>query len=276
MTAMRALVRRHLIETRWVLGLSACAFFGLSWLTAWMARGFERLIDSGELGPAVRRFGFLRGLGGPAMDYSTTALEVCWWNHPLIVLTVLAWAITRGSTAVAGEIERGTLDVTLSRPVSRPLYLASQVAFTALGFLLLAAGLIGGNLWGGMLYSLKSPPGLLTLLKPAAMVVSMGLAVYGYTLPLSAADTVRWRPAFLSAAVTLGGLLGMSLAPQFEGYWFQDLLEYCSVFRAYAPVTVAVKGESLGTYTAVLLLIFSVGAALSAYLFVRRDLPSNS
>src|SRR3954464_7208596 len=111
MNVMMVLLRKHLIESRWVLGLSLAAFFGLSWLTAWMAMRFERLIDLGELGPVSRRYGFLRVLGGPAMDYSTTALEVCWWNHPVIVLTVLAWAVGRGAGAVAGEIERGTIDI---------------------------------------------------------------------------------------------------------------------------------------------------------------------
>src|SRR5205823_6607009 len=117
MNLLIALLRKHLIESRWIIGVSTAAFFGLSVLTTWMAMRFERLIDLGELGADVRRFGFLRALGGPAMDYSTTALVVCWWNHPVIVLTVLAWVIGRGSTSVAGEIERGTIDVTLSRPV---------------------------------------------------------------------------------------------------------------------------------------------------------------
>ena len=37
------------------------AFLGLSFLTTWMATRFESLIDKGELGKDVQRFGFLRG-----------------------------------------------------------------------------------------------------------------------------------------------------------------------------------------------------------------------
>src|SRR4051794_5921275 len=168
MMAVWALLRKQALESRWVLGLMALAFFGLSILTAWLAFRFEALIALGELGPAVRRYRFLRALGGENMDYSTTALEVCWWNHPVIVLTVLAWAINRGSSAVAGEIERGTLDLTLSRPVSRTTYLLSQVAFTLIGLLVLAAALIAGNRVGAQLYTLKAPPSVLTLLRPSA------------------------------------------------------------------------------------------------------------
>src|SRR4051794_24594694 len=206
MMAVWALLRKQALESRWVLGLMALAFFGLSILTAWLAFRFEALIALGELGPAVRRYRFLRALGGENMDYSTTALEVCWWNHPVIVLTVLGWAISRGAAAVAGEIERGVLDLTLSRPVSRPTFLLSQVLFMLLGLLLMAAALIAGNQVGSQIYELKSPPTVLTLLKPATMVVTIGMAVYGYPLPFSTMDVVRWRPGVIALALTLGGL----------------------------------------------------------------------
>lgn len=271
MNVLGVLLRRGLVESRWLLGLSSAAFFGLSWLTVWMASRFERLMDLGELG---RRARMLRGLGGPAMDLSTTALEVCWWNHPLIVLTVLAWAIIRGSSAVAGEIERGTIDVTLSRPVSRSTYLTSQIAFAALGLVLFATALIAGNVVASLFHTVKAAPSVLTLLKPATMVVLVGLAVFGYTLPFSALDVVRWRPALVGAAATLGGLVAMSLADQFPDY--RRVLENASVFQFYAPVTVAMQGDPLARNSAILLALTAAGAAVSYVILARRDLPSNS
>jgi ABC-2 type transport system permease protein len=273
MTVTGALLRKQALESRWVLGLISLAFFGLSFLTAWMTRWFEHWMIFGGSGRNVRRFRFLVALGGENMDYSTTAMEVCWWNHPVIVLTVLGWAISRGSAAVAGEIERGTLDLTLSRPVSRPAYLLAHVAFTWLGLVVLAAALIAGNRVGAQVYALKAPPTAFTLLKPAAMVVSLGMAVYGYTLPFSTLDVVRWRPGLIAAALTLGGLIAMTIAPQFDGY---EWLEKLSVFRAYAPVTVALKGEPLAFNTAVLCAVFATGVIAALGIFSRRDLPSNS
>jgi ABC-2 type transport system permease protein len=273
MTAMRALFRKQAVESRWVLGISAAAFFGLSILTTWLTWRFEQLLERGEIGPAVRRYGFLRALGGKNMDYSTTALEICWWNHPLIVLTVLGWAISRGSAAVAGEIERGTLDLTLSRPVSRSTYLLAQVAFTLWGLVVLAAALIAGNQVGAQFYALKDPPSVLTLLRPSAMVITLGMAIYGYTLPFSTLDVVRWRPGVIAAALTLGGLIAMSVAPQFDGY---DWLEKLSVFDAYAPVTVALKGDPLTYNGLVLGTVFAAGVALALAIFAQRDLPTNS
>jgi ABC-2 type transport system permease protein len=270
---MAVLIRRNLNESRWLLGISSAAFFGLAVLTVWLATRFERLIDRGEIGPDVRSFGFLRALGGPAQDYSTTGLVVCWWNHPVIVLTVLAWAVGRGSAGVAGEIERGTIDVTLSRPVSRATYLTSQVAFACLGLAALACSLVAGVALGTLIYTLKSPPTVLTLLRPAVMVVTLGMAVYGYTLPFSAVDVVRWRATLAGVAITLTGLVAMSLGNMFEGY---DWLESFSVFQAYAPVTVALKRSPLGFNAAVLTLVFAAGVALAYVAFSRRDIPSNS
>ena len=273
MKPLLIVLRRLAGEARWMLGLSGLAFFGLSFLTVWLTKRAERQVELGEAGPGRRGLRILVGLGGPAMDFSTVALEVLWWNHPLIVLTVLGWAISRGSASVAGEIERGTLDLTLSRPVSRSAYLGAQVAFTVLGLVALVLSLWMGNIVGSLVHHVKSQPSILVLIRPMTMVVTLGMAVFGYTLPFSAMDVVRWRAALTAAALTLGGLIAMSVAPQFEGY---EWLEKLSVFRAYAPVTVAVKGEPLAYNASVLTAVFAVGVIASFVVFLRRDLPSNS
>jgi ABC-2 type transport system permease protein len=273
MRVVATLIRKHLVETRWLLGVWALVFFTLAFVFAWRVSHFERLYDRGELGPGIRGYGFLKVLGGPKMDYSTTALEVCWWNHPVILLPVLFWAVSRGATAVGGEIERGTVDVTLSRPVSRSGYLTSQVAFAVLGLVLLAGSLVAGALVGGLVYPLKTPPTAAVMTRPAVMLVTLGMAVFGYTLPFSAVDVTRWRATLAGSAVTLGGLIAMTLAPQFPD---QEWLERLSVFRAYAPVTVALEGEPLAYNATVLGLVFAAGLALSYPLFAYRDIPSNS
>ena len=273
MSQFIALLRKNLIESRWLLGLSCAAFCAFGVLISWLAKGYERIVDSGDLQQIGRRGGPFRGLGGSNMDGSTLALEVAFWNHPLIVLTVLCWAISRGAASVAGEIERGTIDVTLSRPISRSTFLLSQIAHTALGFVFLIFCLILGILAGNAWWLPLTPPNGLALLKPGAMVLSLGLAVFGYTLPLSALDVVRWRPTALAAAVTLLGLIGMSIAPMFKE---QDWIGKISVFYFYAPVTVAIKTDPLAFNGSVLLGVFLIGSLLALYLFSRRDLPSNS
>lgn len=274
MSALVTLVRRHLIETRWMLAASIAAFLGMGYLTAWRAFRIEGYMASSGFNPLGRRLGFVRLLGGPAMDFSTTSLEVCWWNDPVLILIVLSWVVTRGAAAVAGEIEKGTVDVTLSRPVSRSAYLLSQVIFAGTGLALMVLALIVGTMIGSAVYPLKAPPSFFTLLWPGAMLTALGLAVYGYTLPFSALDVVRWRPNLAGAGITLGGLIAMSIAEQFEDY--EWLLKRLSVFQAYAPVTVAMKGDPLAFNASILLGIFAAGLAVALWVFSRRDIPSNS
>ena len=58
---------------------------------------------------------------------------MAFWNHPFFLILISIWAIVRGSAAVAAEVERGTMDLLLSRPVARSSYLASQVCMALAG-----------------------------------------------------------------------------------------------------------------------------------------------
>ncbi len=264
------LIRRQLRDSRWSLALAALAFFGLSILTAWRISLTQQ---AGGMNP--RGLGFFRVLGGSSWDGSTLASQVAWWNHPIVILTVLGWAITRAASAVSGEIERGTLDLTLSRPVSRWSYLGAQIVSTALILLTLVLALIAGNLVSALVFELENPPGIQAFLWPAMMVLGLGLAVFGYTLPLSAADVIRRRPSIIAMAATLGGLVSMSLASQFEEY--EEVLERLSVFFCYAPVTAAIEpGNDTYFNLGVLAGIFAIGSILAFVTFLRRDLPTSA
>src|SRR4051794_16499306 len=112
MNVFLTLLRKHAAESRWVLAVCASAFFSISMLTVWLTLLAERAIAEGGTG-SRRTYDFFGRMGGPEMDLSTLAMEVSFWNHPLIVLTVLGWAISRGAAAISGEIDRGTLDLVL-------------------------------------------------------------------------------------------------------------------------------------------------------------------
>jgi len=270
-----AVVRKQLVESRWLLGITAAALLLLSFFFTFAASRIEATMRRAS-DPLMQMRGRMqmRAFAGPAGDDSSTTLVLSFWIHPVIVMILAVWPITRAAGGFAGEIERGTLDLVLSRPVSRAEYLASHVVVAVLGLVALAASLILGNLFGSLFFAVKAPPGVLALLAPATMVVSLGLAAYGYTLPFSAIDIVRWRPGLIASALTLGGLIAMTVAPQFEDY--EWLLEKLSIFRAYAPVTVAMRGEPLLYNTTVLVGVFAAGLTLAFLAFASRDLPANS
>jgi ABC-2 type transport system permease protein len=276
MSPFLALVRKQLTESRWLLGLTAAALCGLSWLTVFITSLTEARMRKSLGGDSrgLRTMAF-RGVGGAIADLASVAFEVAWWNHPFILTNVLLWAILRGSGAVSSEIERGTLDLVLSRPISRFAYLASQVATGLFGLLTLSVAIVAGNVIAGHWYPVETPPTWASLLRPAVNMAALGFAVYGYTLLLSAIDSVRWRPNLIASVLTLGGYVALVIAnvPVLEDWrWLGNL----SIFKAYDPVSAAVTGEHLVRHTGILAGIGLGGVVLGFLGFLWRDLPANS
>jgi ABC-2 type transport system permease protein len=275
MTALGTMLRKQLGESRWFLGIGSTALFGLGWLSSFIACRIERQFLKVAGDDAERFTQFTRGMGGEAMDFSSLSFQVMFWGHPFVMIVICVWAISRGTAAVAGEIERGTLDVTLSRPVSRPEYLGSQVMGAFLGLSLLALALVGGNRIGGLYNPVKDPPSLLALINPAINLALVGAAVYGYSLLVAARDVVRWRPNLIASTVTIASFAAgvVSAYPTLSDW---EWVGRFSVFKAFDPVEVAVTGETFAPHAAGLGAVAATGIVLAFLLFQRRDLPSNS
>lgn len=309
--ALLTIASKQLGETRWSLITSTLAFFSLAILWDWGISAYqyppeavsESIQDEGpdaeardepeadadgedEGGRGRRRrppggviysaFGVPndRIFAVSREDSPTLLMQVAIANHPLIFLAVLGWAISRASAAVAGEIERGTLDLTLSRPVRRTSYLLAQILATAIAFALLGLALAAGHLASGWIFRLNARPGPLEYLPMIGSIAGLGLAVFGYTLPISAADLSRARAGILGLGITLAGIAALIFARQYEDYeWVADL----SAFQYHAPVGLTLEGtREQYLDLATLYGVFAVGSALALVLFNRRDLPSNS
>lgn len=274
MTAISMMLRRQLGESRWFLGIASSSLFGLGWLSAFIAARIERRYRE-LVGDEADRFQqFTRGMGGQAMDFSSLAFHVMFWNHLFVLLLISVWAIARGS-AVAGEIERGTLDMTLSRPVSRFEYFAIQIAGALFGLIVLASSLVIGNRLGGIYNPVSDPPSALALIKPAINLALVGAAVYGYSLLCASWDVVRWRPILFTSVVTLAGYVAgiISTIPTLSDW---EWIGRFSVFKAFDPVEVAVTGATFLRNSAGLGAVGAAGMALAFVVFQRRDLPANS
>ncbi len=275
MTVMLSLFAKGMLEARWMLGIISAALFGLSW---WFVHFASRIEAALKVATRARRAtGMLRGLGGAAMDYSSAAIEMSFWtiNTLIVPMVVAIWAISRGSGAVAGEIEKGTMDLVLSRPVARSAYLGSQVAVAVVGLLVIVASMMAGNLAGAYYNHLENPLSALALTRPALNLVAYGWAIFGYTFLVSSADYARWRPTLIGSVATLAGFIALVISgiPSAEEWKW---LEKVSIFKAYNPVEVVTAGETLAFNAGVLGAVGGVGIILGFLIFSRRDLPAGS
>ena len=274
------LFRKHLHESKWMLGLSAVALFALGWLFVYIVSVNETemlKMLSGTSEEARGRFRFLRSMGLDDQPASVTFIVTFWKRMPLFMLTILLWAISRGSIAVAAEVERGTLDMVLSRPVSRAGYMTSQVVFGIFGLLVLGGAVMLGT-WVAARYNiLRQPPTFRDLSKPALNLALLGLPVFGYTLLASALDHVRWRPNLIGSVLTLGGFIAQVVAdnPVFKDAVWKPWLERICVFNAFEPVDAVTKMETLAMHLGILAGVGFGFIALAYVAFVVRDLPAN-
>lgn len=273
-----ALVRKHLHDTRGTLILSGAALFALGWLFVYVTSLNETeilkaLASDSENG----RFRWMRSMG--MMEESpSVALIMASWNHPFILLTMAIWAISRGSIAVGGEVERGTLDLVLSRPVARTSYLLSHVLVAVFGLFFLGLALAVGTITGVRNNYLRVPPSFATLLQPAMNLAALGLPIYGYTLLVSALDQVRWRPTMVGSVATLIGFVAwvISVIPVLQKYEWRTWVERISIFKLYNPVDAVGAAEFLGRDLGILAGLGAGFVALAFLAFLRRDLPANS
>jgi ABC-2 type transport system permease protein len=104
----------------------------------------QSLVDSGIIPKQLTNFG-----GGDV--FSLAGAIAVGYIHPIAIILVSIFAIGFGATAVAGERQRGTLEVLLARPLSRRrVYMTTLVAVLVfVGSVLLAAQL--GTLLGASL-----------------------------------------------------------------------------------------------------------------------------
>ncbi|MEA2025851.1 MAG: ABC transporter permease subunit [Chloroflexota bacterium] len=191
-------------------------------------------------------------------------------SHPFTLLLLAIMAVAFPALAIAGERDRGTLEVTLSRPISRRgLYLTLFVAgasFVALlvAVLIITSGLtivvvgFGGRIGLGNLAQLWFAASLL-------FVAFMSLA-FAVSVESDRAGPAIGIPAAFMLLNYLGFAIG-SIWPDMR--WMQDY----SMFNLLKAQDVLSKGLALSDVL-VMLVFASVFIAIALYRFPRRDLPA--
>jgi len=206
---------------------------------------------------------------GGAVDYSSPAgylgIELFSLMIPLLLLVA---AIGTGAGTIAGEEERGTMELLLANPVSRTKVVLEKTAalvveIAGLGFVLWLA------LWiGAILASMDISAAHLA----AATLMAVLLAVaYGtIAILLGAATGRRTMSIGLTAAAAVAAYLVNGLAPLVHAL---EVPQKLSPFYHYAVGDPLRQGLSL-THLAVLLAIAVVATALAPYFFSRRDVAT--
>ena len=192
--------------------------------------------------------------------------------HPIAIILIAIFAVGFATTAVAGERQRGTLEVVLARPVSRrSLYVTILVALELFLAIVLAAALLGtivGTALAGVLGEL--PAERLPLLWLNGMLLWTAIGAIGLAASVS---FDRLSPAIgLTLAIVIVSyfleILG-SLWPDAQG------LQPYSVFH-YLKAKEVLAGSSDPSGLVLLAAVSAVAIAVAILVFPRRDLAAPS
>ena len=193
------------------------------------------------------------------------------FTHPVYHLLTGATVIWFAGRSLAGEMERGSIQISLARPMSRGQTYAARalgvvvvtVVAAAIGPIGTVAGVAIGNPDGSVIYRHL-------LVQGVASALLIG-AIGGATLLISA------------SANTMGQAMGWAIGLLVISYvidYFAELwstikpLEPVSIFNYYDPPVALTAGEISVENAAVLLAVALIGAGAGLLVFARRDLPA--
>lgn len=192
------------------------------------------------------------------------------WLHPVVLSLVWAHAVILCTRVPAGEVDRGTVDVMLSWPVSRWGVFVSETAVWIGSAALVLAMALAGNTLGGRLggaADLRPSPGRLAIL--LVNLFLMYAAVGAGAWLMSALSDRRGKAMTVVFIAVLASFLINYLAQLWspaERVWFLSVLRY------YQPVVALRSGTWPWADVAVL---GSVAGGLwigAGVVFARRDL----
>jgi ABC-2 type transport system permease protein len=224
---------------------------------------FQELFESGAIPPQFAQFG-----GGDI--FSLTGAVALGFVHPIAVGLNLVFAVGFTTAAIAGERQRGTLEVLLSRPISRRVTYLTLAFAAAFAIGVAVAGLILGSLIGASVTGRTDELGVgnLPMLWLNGALLYWAIGAIGL---LASVSFDRLTPALgLTLAIVLVSyfldVLG-SLWPDAKG------LQPYSVFH-YLHAKNDLAGLADRNDLIVLGAIVLVAVALALWRFPRRDLAA--
>ncbi len=162
------------------------------------------------------------------------------WVHPVVLAILWTHAIVLCTRVPVGEIDRGTIDLLLSLPVSRwQVYVAETVVFLATGLAVLGMCMLGHRL-GILSLAPQERPGLGRMMVIAANLYCLYMAVGGLAFLVSAASNRRGR----AVAAVFGILLASFLLNFLAQFWSPaQTLSFLSLLNYYQPLPLVRTGQ---------------------------------
>ncbi len=181
-------------------------------------------------------------------------------------LIIVFYAGSTAGSAIAGQIERRTIDFNLSQPISRTKLVLSETV-VALIYLLAITSSTGIAMLGfGKAFDVAfKPDGVLAFVVTATLFM---WAFYGLAILISSLLRSKMSVMLITAGVLLGSYIFSSLSrivEKLQGY------DKYSLFYLYNPEELLRSGNIQLTHLVMLLIILGIGLAGAVTIFNKKD-----
>jgi ABC-2 type transport system permease protein len=225
--------------------------------------GMGMLIDL--LPDAVRGF-----VGSSELDLLTAngALAVG-YNHPLTKVAISVFAVGLTSGAIAGELERGTLDLLLARPLRRRELLLGNGLALLLATLFVCGSMFLGTVVGAYLGGINGEVAWIDFIWITLNAIALVLAMSG----LGYLFSVLAHRGGQAASWTGGLLAGMFFLDWFATLWDKvETFTPISLFHYFQPPDIINGTTAWSVNITVLLTVAVLAFSMAIVVFERRDL----
>jgi ABC-2 type transport system permease protein len=265
---LNAAIFRHLLRqnrARLPLLFAAMAGWGTLMPVIYSTFGVT-LRDAIESMPALEQF--MRFGGGNL--FTLPGSVAIGFIHPIAIALLAVYAIAFPLTGVAGERQRGTLEVLLARPVGRLSYYLTLLVTAVLFLALLMGGAMIGTFVGSAVMGVLDELSAHNL----PLLWLHGVALYTTIAAIALAMSVSFNRLGPAATITLAIVLTAYFLQVIGSLWPDvDWLQPYSLFHYLDPEPVLVEGLQ-PVDLAVLGALTLLAVAYAVFVFPRRDLAA--
>ena len=225
---------------------------------------------AGSIRQPPSAFRAFSGSGGAVSLASYPGLLGAGLVHPFWIAMQLTVVGSFGAAAVAADVEAGTIELLIVRPISRARLLAERTAALVTGSVLITTAATAAVAVGvAATPRLRESVSLAGVAAAGVCGLGLALCIAGPVLAVSAAS--RHRAQVIGATIAFGAV-GFAVNFVAQAWPTVSFLRFLSPFHYYAPADALVSGTVPWGSLMVLLAVFVAGVAAAGWLLARRDL----
>jgi ABC-2 type transport system permease protein len=223
-----------------------------------------------EIQTAPGLFHALSGSGGDVPLTTYPGLLGFGLIHPFWIALQLVVVASLAAATVAGDVEAGTIELLMVRPISRARLLTERIAALVIALIALNAAATAALAVGVALTpQIHRAVPVRGIVAAGVLGLALGLCIAGPAIAISAAG--HRRSQVLGATVAIGAV-GFAVNFVAEAWSGASILRFASPFHYYAPADVLAGKPVPWTSVGVLIAVAITGTSFAAWLLSRRDL----